>query len=497
MAMASLSVEINHDFAMKHEDLKRERADARSLQLKTKSAKYKYAQSCKLAQKEARRNKSTFTAAAVAANERANPHRATRVAKRTCLSQGKVEAGSDVPTWSRGVIGHRKPSVSASLRLFSSSEEEEEAPDSGKFGSHLWIDDAETTAAEVTDSAETSDSQDSVGVPEAESVACFPPLVRVAPQDADRQTQDPDIAPNQGEMTEISSAEAETVTEADTEAETITEAENIPEAENITQAGTVTMAEACANAESIMMAAKTQAESEARAIKAQAFVDACALKARVESQAQAKAEATLAEMRAAVERKEMPRKAAGFRHAKALDQQRARRQCKQTREERSFQQGLEQMRSQVEAECREVKQRAEAEGNAAKARAVVEARAIRAKARSSAKVEEQRRKRTSEASAALASEVVAEQGLREDPKCESETNAELTATRSEATGELVDFQSATSLTATADEENEPLDSSPVSLDDTQEALPPPDVDAEWEVLLDSSLESIPGWDVIV
>jgi len=91
------------------------------------------------------------------------------------------------------------------------------------------------------------------------------------------------------------------------------------------------------------------------------------------------------------------------------------------------------------------------------------------------------------------SEVVAEQELREDPQCESESSAEPTATRSETKGELVDFQPATSLTVSA----EPLDSSPACLVVTQETLPQVDVDAEWEVLLDSSLESIPGWDVIV
>merc|ERR1711904_240048 len=110
---------------------------------------------------------------------------------------------------------------------------------------------------------------------------------------------------------------------------------------------------------------------------AQALADACALKARVESQAQAKAEATLAQMRASVEKKQTPKKPLGLKDAKEMDQQRARRQNKQTREERTFQQGLERMRAQVEAECREVKERALAEANAAKTRAVAEARAIR------------------------------------------------------------------------------------------------------------------------
>jgi hypothetical protein len=176
--MASFAVEINDDFAMNHEDSKRSRAIARSMQLKTKTAKYKDTQSCKLAQKEARRKKPSHVSSAVAACERINPHRATRVAKRTCLSQGKIEAEADMPTWSRGMIGVRKPSVSASLRFHSSSDEDAaqtqrqrqpnryaaladveasqpipKVSDDSKFGSHVWIEDAETTAADVTDSA--------------------------------------------------------------------------------------------------------------------------------------------------------------------------------------------------------------------------------------------------------------------------------------------------------------------------------------------------------
>jgi len=486
--MASFAVEVNDDFTLNHEDSKWARAVTRSLQLKTKTAKYKDAQSCKLAQKEARRNKPSHVSSAVAACERVNPHRATRVAKRTCLSQGKIEAEADMPTWSRGLIGIRKPSVSASLRFSSSSDEVVEAAqtqrqrvpnryaaladdnasqpgpmvlDDSKFGSHVWIEDAETTAADVTDSAaENSDSHDSDEVPEPENVDSFPPLAQVAAKEIDRETQDLGI---------------------------VCDEENQVEKEvSVTKA--VGEAVACADAETILAAAKVQAESEARAIRAQALADACALKARVESQAQAKAEATLAQMRASVEKKQTPKKPMGFKDAKEMDQQRARRQCKQTREERTFQQGLELMRAQVEAECREVKEKALAEANAAKTRAVAEARAIRAKARSSAKLEEQRRRG--------ATEVIAVLEDREDTEVvqENEPQLELTSTRSELERKLVDAPSAV---VAADADSEFVNSSQASVNVTQDAVLPLEVDAEWEILPDSSLETIPGWDVIV
>lgn len=452
--MASFAVEINHDFALHHEDSKRAREVARSLQLKTKTAKYKYTQSCKLAQKESHQNKPSHAAI--------NPHRATRVAKRTCLSQGKVEVEADMPTWSRGMIGIRKPSVSASLRFYSSSDEVvEEVSDASKFGSHVWIEDAETTAADVTDSAaESSDSQDSDEVPEPENVDSFPPLARGAPKEIDRQIQDPDIACDEEKQVE----------------------------KEVRVTNAVGEAEAYAHAESIVTAAKEQAKSEARAIKAQALADACALKTRVEAQAQAKAEATLAQMRASVETEQTPKKAIGFKDAKELDQQRAHRQCKQTREKRTFQQGLERMRAQVDAECREVKERALAEATAAKAQAVAEARIIRAKARSSAKSEEQRKRG--------ATEVVAALEVREDTEVvqENEPQLELTSVRSELERELVDAPSAIDA---MDAESELNNSSQASVTVTQDALLPLEVDAEWEILRDSSLETIPGWDVIV
>lgn len=383
------------------------------------------------------------------------------MAKRTCLSQGKVEAEADMPTWSRGMIGIRKPSVSASLRFYSSSDEVVEVSDASKFGSHVWIEDAETTAADVTDSAaESSDSQDSDEVPEPENVDSFPPLARVAPREIDRQTQDQDIACDEEKQVE----------------------------KEVSVANAVGEAEAYAHAESIVTAAKEQAKSEARAIKAQALADVCALKARVEAQAQAKAEATLAQMRASVEKEQIPKKAIGFKDAKELDQQRAHRQCKQTREVRTFQQGLERMRAQVDAECREVKERALAEANAAKAQAVAEARIIRAKARSSAKLEEQRKRG--------ATEVVAALEVREDTEVvqENEPQLELTSLRSELERELVDAPSAI---VAMDAESELINSSQALVTVTQDALLPLEVDAEWEILRDSSLETIPGWDVIV
>jgi hypothetical protein len=457
--MASFAVEIDHDFAVNHEDSKRARAVARSLQLKTKTAKYKQTQSCKIAHKEAHQKKPSHVATAVAACERINPHRATRVAKRTFLSQGKVEAEADMPTWSRGMIGVRKPSVSASLRFCPSSDEVVVASDDSKFGSHVWIEDAETTAADVTDSAaESSDSQNSDEVPEQDDVDSFPPLARVAAEEVDRQTQDQDIACDEEKQVEKEVSVAKAADEAD----------------------------ACAHAESIVAAAKAQAESEARAIKAQALADACALKARVESQAQAKAEATLAQMHASVEKQQAPKKAISVKDAKELDQQRARRQGKQTREERTFQQGLERMRAQVDAECREVKERALAEANAAKARAVADARTIRAKARSSAKLEERRG----------ATEVVAAPEVREDTEVvqEDEPQVELATTSSESEREPVDAPSA--IVAT-DAESELVTSSQASVPVTQDAALPLEVDAEWEILRDSSLETFPGWDVIV
>jgi len=457
--MASFIGEINHDFAMNHEDSKQARAASRSLQLKTKTAKYKHAQSCKLAQKEAHRNKPSTMTTAVAGCERVNPHGAIRVAKRTSLSQGKVEAQADMPTWSRNMIGTRKPSVLASLRFCSASDEAVEVLDCN-FGSHFWVEDAETTTADVTDSsAERSDSQDSVEVPEPESVGNFPPLARAAPKETDRQTQDQGVACDEEKQVEKEVSVAKSVVEA----------------------------ESCLQAESILMAAKAQAESEARAIKAQALADACALKARVESQVQAKAEATLAQMHASVEKRQTPKKILAFKDAKQLDQQRAHRQCKQTREERTFQQGLERMRAQVEAECREVKEKALAEANAAKTRAAAEARAIRAKARLSAKLEEQRRR--------CAREVVAAQEVRHDKEYveETEPQVELTSARSELETELVIAPSAIA----TDAESELVCISQASFNLTQDAALPIEVDAEWEVLIDSSLESIPGWDVIV
>lgn len=466
--MASLLVEIDHDGAMNHEDAKQARAVARQLQLKTKSAKYNYVQRCRLVQKEARCSKPSNMALAVAARECANPHRATRAAKRSCLSQGNVEAEADMPTWTRGMIGIRKPSVSPSLRFCPSSEEVAEAWDDLNLGSRRWIEDAETTAADVTDSAaDSSDSQDSMEIPEKESVdvidggrdAAFPsesdskisiarssPIEGVTSKEDDKRAQDEDIAFNLRKQVEQEVSVIKAVVEA----------------------------EACAHAESIVTAAKIQAESEALAIKNQAFADACTLKARVESQAQAKAKATLAEMRASVEREQIRKAAVGLRQAKDLDQQRARRQCKQNREVRCFQQGLDQIRSQVEAECCEVKEKALAEAKAAKAQAVAEARAIRAKARSSAKLEDRRGRPATEVVTAEELRDVAEGGLES-----SESQAELTTMRSEPA-------------------REPIDAFPCSLAVTQDAeLPLVDIDVGWEVLPDSSLESIPGWDVIV
>lgn len=169
----------------------------------------------------------------------------------------------------------------------------------------------------------------------------------------------------------------------------------------------------------------------------------------------------------------------GLRHAKDLDQQRARKQSKQTREERCFQQGLDQMRSQVEAECCEVKERALAEAKAAKARAVADARAIRAKARSSVKLEDRRgRPATENITTKEGSEVVDVSEVVGNGPDYSESQAELTTMRSEP-------------------ETEPVDAFPVSLVVTQDVESPlVDIDVGWEVLPDSSLESIPGWDVI-
>lgn len=465
--MASFVVESNHDSAMNHEDAKQARAVARKLQLKTKSAKYNYAQSCKSVQKQAHRNKPS------SACERANPHRATRVAKRSSLSQGKVEAEVDMPTWSRGIIGIRKPSVSPTLRFCQSSAVVADAWDDVNFGSRRWIEDAETTAADVTDSAaDSSDSQDSVEAPEPESSnsvdggseAAFPmegdskvliassaPFEGVTLKDIDIQAQDEDIAQNLRKQVEQEVSATKAAAEA----------------------------EARAHAKSILIAAKMQAESEARTIKDKAFADACTLKARVESQAQAKADATLAEVSASVERKSIRKAALGLRQAKDLDQQRARRQCKQTREERCFHEGLDQIRSQVEAECCEVKEKAFAEANAAKAQAVAEARAIRAKARASAKLQERRGRQASED---VAAEVVTAEEVREAAERELETG--------ESQAELT--------TLSSEPETEPVDASTVSVVVTPEAeLSLVDVDAGWEVLPDSSLESIPGWDVIV
>jgi hypothetical protein len=345
-----------------------------------------------------------------------------------------------------------------------------EMPDDTKLGSCVRIEDAETTSADVTDSAaESSDSQDSHEVPEAGDEDSFPPLAQVLSRESERQAQDQETACDE-ERHEMCCDEDQQVDK------------------EIAVATAIGESEACARAESILTAAKVQAETEARAIKAQALADACALKARVESQVQAKADATLAQMRASVEKKKIPKKEVALKDAKELDQQRARRQSKQTREERFFQQGLEKMRAQVDAECREVKERALAEAEAAKARAIAEARTIRAKARSSAKLEEQRRKRAAEVAAAVED--------REDTEVvqENDPQSELTCIRSELEGELADAPSAA---VEADAGSEPVTSSQVCVDVTQDAAPPLEVDAEWEILRDSSLETFPGWDVIV
>jgi len=193
-------------------------------------------------------------------------------------------------------------------------------------------------------------------------------------------------------------------------------------------------------------------------------------------------------MHASVEKQQAPKKAIGLKDAKELDQQRARRQGKQTREERTFKQGLEQMRVQVDAECREVNERALVEAKATKARAVAEARTIRAKARSNAKLDEQRRRRIQE-------DVVAPE-VRQDTDVvqENDTQLELTCIRSELEElerELVDAPSAN------DAQSEFVNSPQASTAVTQGAVLPLDVDAEWEILRDSSIETIPGWDVIV
>lgn len=452
--MAFFNVAIDHD-AMNHEDAKHARAIARKLQLNTKSTKYYNAKSSKFVQKETRQNKSSETATTVAACERTNPHRATRAAKRSSLSKGEVEAEADMPTWSRGLIGLKKPSVSPTLRFCLSSAEDEVAEGDFDFGSRRWIEDAETTAADVTDSAaDNSDSQDST--PELEnppdegetiSIADLDPFERVTRQEVDRQAQEEEIAYNLMTKVEREVKEMKAAAEAT----------------------------ALAQAESIVTVAKMQAESEARAIKTQAFTDACSLKARVESQAQAKAEATLVATCEAMKMKQIRKAVSGLEYAKDLDKQRAHRQRKQTHEERCFHQGLDKIRSKVEAECCEVKEKALAEAKAAKARATAEARTIRANARSSAKVEARRERR--------AVEVVAAEVLREVAESEvesSEVQVELGAMRScEPARELVDV----------------IPASPVVTQDA--GLPPVDVDAGWEVIPDSSFESILGWDVIV
>lgn len=397
------------------------------------------------------------------AHESANPHRATRAAKRSCLSRSKIEAEADMPTWSRGLKGIRKPSVSPALRFCPSSDEVAKAWEGSDFGCCHWIDDAETTVADVTDSAaDSSDSQDSGEVTEPGnvnsvneasniSIASHAPIDCGTPKENERQAQAEDIPCDVRKQVEQKVSVIKAIVEA----------------------------QACAHAESILTAAKMRAESEARAIKNQAFADACTLKARVEFQAQAKAEATLAEMRASVEKEQARKAAVGLRHAKDLDQQRARKQSKQTREERCFQQGLDQMRSQVEAECCEVKERALAEAKAAKARAVADARAIRAKARSSVKLEDRRgRPATENITTKEGSEVVDVSEVVGNGPDYSESQAELTTMRSEP-------------------ETEPVDAFPVSLVVTQDVESPlVDIDVGWEVLPDSSLESIPGWDVI-
>lgn len=445
--MASLAVEINHDSAMNHEDAKQARAVARNLHLTTKSAKYNYVQDCRRVQKEARFNESTITA-----RDCAHPHRATRVAKRSCLSQGTVEAEADMPTWSRGVMG-RKASVSPNLQFCQSSEEDAEVYNIKSDDRR--IEDAETTAAEVTDSgADSSDSQDSMEVPELDS---FPPLASATPKENDTQEHTTDIAHNLKKQVEQEVSEIKAVVEA----------------------------AACAHLESIVVAAKMQAEREARAIKDQAFADACTLKARVESQALAKANATLAEMQVSEERERTRKATVGLRQAKDLDRQRTQRQCKQNREERCFHRGLDEIRSQVEAECCEIKEKALAEAKAANARAVAEARAIRAKARSSAKLEDRRKQAT---------ELVTATETRED-----ESPAELTAMRSQPERQPVDaFPVSAAVAQDTELPREPVDAFPASVAVTQDAeLPLVDIDAGWEVLPDSSLESIPGWDVIV
>lgn len=459
-----------------HDDLKMRRGAIREQNIQRSRTAYEKSQS--------------EWSVATARQQRRKPHRAARAAERTRLANGLMETSADMPSISMGCIGKksncRKPSVSAVVKfqvfdsdlararhleseLLEVRKEQAERiatqelallSDDSKFGSHLWIEDAETTAADVTDSAAES-SHDSDEVPEPDDVDSFPPLAQVAP----KQTKDPDMICDEEKQVENEVSEAKAVGEA----------------------------EACANAESIVMAAKAQAEIEARAIKAQALADACALKARVESQAQAKAEATLAQTRASEEKRQTPKKTLRFKDAKELDQQRARRQSKQTREERTFQQGLEQMRAQVEAECQEVRERALAEANAAKARAVAEARTIRAKARTSAKVEEQRRRDATEVT-----EVVAAQEVREDTEVVQEDDLQLElATMRNELDELERALADAPAAVATDAESELVNSSQASVTGTQDAVLPQDVDAEWEILRDSSLESIPGWDVIV
>jgi hypothetical protein len=147
------------------------------------------------------------------------------------------------------------------------------------------------------------------------------------------------------------------------------------------------------------------------------------------------------------------------------------------------------MRAQVEAECQEAKERALAEANAAKARAVAEARTIRAKARTSAKVQEQRRIYVTEVT-----EVVAAQEVREDTEVVQgdDLQSELSTMRNEL-DELERALADAPAAVATDAESEQA-----SVTGAQDAAPPFEVDADWEILRDdSSLESIPGWDVIV
>jgi hypothetical protein len=95
-----------------------------------------------------------------------------------------------------------------------------------------------------------------------------------------------------------------------------------------------------------------------------------------------------------------------------------------------------------------------------------------------------------------ATEVLAAPEVRENTEVvqEDEPQVEHATTSSELEREPVDAPSA--IVAT-DAESELVTSSQASVPVTQDAALPLEVDAEWEILRDSSLETFPGWDVIV